>query len=175
MTFNMRGIGQRRFSTHRWRALVVMCVGLTVVPVCRGEEQGEPDTQKAPKPHPTVQSENPFAYLNDASILFYKGIDLLQSGHRVEAETVFRTIETELLQAMRLSEPNQTNADIKELRSQCAFLLGELQLYVWNDTKKAKGFYEEALRYFPQHDGAIRALASVVFPEVPQRQEGTSQ
>ena len=73
---------------------------------------------------------------------------------------------------LTLSEPTQEASDVKLVRSQCTFLLGEVTLNVFKDRAEAKQFYEQALREYPEHDGATRALArlllSGVLPLQPQ-------
>ena len=68
---------------------------------------------------------------------------------------------------------------MKLLRSQCAFLLGDVTLHVFNRKDEAKRFYEQALREFPEHDGALTALARLILPVIPpqaapQHQDGGS-
>ncbi len=108
-------------------------------------------------------SQDPAAHLNYASVMFYKGVGLLQAGKADESRAVFQAVEAELRLAMELSEPKRAEPDTRLLRSQCAFLLGEVTLNVLNDRDAAKAHYEEALREYPEHDGALRALAGLVF------------
>ena len=104
------------------------------------------------------ESDDASVHLNFASILFYKGRRLLQTGDATAGGAVFKVIEQELQLALQLSEHDPNERRRQLLRSQSAYLLGDVNLFVFKDHEKAKAFYEEALRYFPEHDGAIEAL-----------------
>jgi len=105
-----------------------------------------------------VTSQDPSAHLNYASILFYKGRRLLQSGDHEGSEAVFKEVEQELLLAARLSDNDTEDLRRRLLKSQCAFLLGDVYLFVFKDRQKAKAAYQDSLGHFPEHDGAREAL-----------------
>ena len=106
----------------------------------------------------TIQSDDASVHLTYASILFYKGRSLLQAGDREHAERVFKTVEAELRDALRLSEHDEDAQRRGLLRSQSAFLMGDLYFFVFNDAATAKAFYQESLQDFPEHEGAREAL-----------------
>lgn len=104
------------------------------------------------------ESSDPSVHLNYASILFYKGRNLIQAGDKEAGETAFKEVERELRLAMKLSESDTDERRHALLNSQSAFLLGEVYFFVFNDREKAKASYQEALRAIPDHDGALQAL-----------------
>ncbi len=145
----------------RTRLCIASLLVFSIAPLVRAET---PQVPSAVAPFVSaIDSQDPSAHLTYASILFYKGLGLLQSGKSEEGQAVFHTIEGELLLALKLSEPNRDAPDVKLVRSQSAFLLGEVTLNVFKDNAKAKQFYEQALREYPEHDGATRALARLLF------------
>ena len=111
----------------------------------------------------TLTSQDAAVHLTYASILFYTGLGLLQAGKAEEGKAVFQTVNGELRLALQLSESRRTESDVKLVRSQCAFLLGEVTFNVLNAPASAQAFYEQALREYPEHDGATRALARLLF------------
>jgi len=104
------------------------------------------------------ESSDPSVHLNYASILFYKGRSLIQGGDKQGGDAIFEDVERELRLAMKLSESDTDERRKALLNSQSAFLLGEVYFFVFNDREKAKASYQEALRYVPDHDGALQAL-----------------
>lgn len=104
------------------------------------------------------ESSDPSVHLNYASILFYKGRTLIQAGEKEKGEAVFKEVERELLSAMKLAALDTDAQRRALLDGQSAFLLGEVYFFVFNDRDKAKTSYQEALRYVPDHHGALEAL-----------------
>jgi len=105
-----------------------------------------------------IQSEDPAVHLNYATILFYKGRGQMGQGETDAAKATFREVQAELELAMKLSEQDPDDMRRQLLRSQAAFLLGDVSLFVLKDRDKAKAFYEESIKHFPQHAGAVEAL-----------------
>lgn len=124
--------------------LAVMVAGWGVE--CLADAKGAPE------------SSDPSVHLNYASIIFYKGRSLLQGGDKEAGEAVFEDVERELRLAMKLSESDTDERRRALLNSQSAYLLGDVYFFVFNDREKAKASYQEALRYVPDHDGAVQAL-----------------
>lgn len=112
--------------------------------------------------------EDPSVHLNTASILFYKGIGLLRGGNKPESETVFRGVEHELLAAIRLSEHDANAHRRNLLRGQCAYLLGDVYSFVFPNPTTAKAFYQQSIRYVPDHTAAVEALKRLDAPKVTQ-------
>ncbi len=117
---------------------------------------------------PAAAEEDPSVHVNVASILFYKGIGLLRSGNTPEGETVFRTVEQELLTAIRLSERDASANRRNLLRGQCAFLLGDVYSFVFPNPTTAKAFYQQSVRYVPDHAAAANALKRLDAPKATQ-------
>jgi hypothetical protein len=105
-----------------------------------------------------IQSDDPAVHLNYATILFYKGRGQLGQGQAEAATVTFQEMEAELTLAMTLSEQDADSQRRQLLRSQTAFLLGDLHFFVFKDRDKAKAFYEESVKNFPEHHGAVEAL-----------------
>ena len=101
--------------------------------------------------------------LTYASILFYQASHALVTGG--EGEAMFRDVEQELTEAIRLSaaDPEERRRNI--VRAQAAFLLGELARHVRRDTAEAEQFYTQALRH-AEHIAAARALQQLQAPPV---------
>jgi|GEM_PF-3807732 len=102
--------------------------------------------------------DDPSVHLNTASILFYKGIDLSRGGKKSEADAIFKEVEQELLMAIRLAEHDANAHRRNLLSSQCAYLLGDLHAFVFANPAAAKMFYQQSVRYVPDHTAAINAL-----------------
>ena len=105
-----------------------------------------------------IRSEDPAVHLNYATILFYKGKGQMGQGQADAAKVTFQEVETELNLAMTLSEQDADDQRRQLLRSQAAFLLGDLNFFVFKDRDKAKAFYQESIKNFPEHSGAVEAL-----------------
>ena len=105
-----------------------------------------------------VAENDPSVHLSTATILFYKGIDLSRGGRKPEADAIFREVEQELLTAIRLSEHDANPHRRNLLSSQCAYLLGDLYAFVFANPTTAKAFYQQSVRYVPDHTAAINAL-----------------
>ncbi len=114
---------------------------------------------------PAAAEDDPSMHLNTASILFYKGIGLLRGGNKPESETVFRAVEQELLTAIRLAEHDANVHRRNLLRGQCAYLLGDVYASVFPNPTAAKAFYQQAVRYVPDHAAAVDALKRLDAPE----------
>ena len=82
----------------------------------------------------------------------------MESGDQVKTQAAFRQVEGELVEALKDAGQEPNVQARKLVSSQSAFLLGDLYFYVFRDAAKAKRFYQDALQFFPQHDGAIEAL-----------------
>jgi hypothetical protein len=111
--------------------------------------------------------DDPSVHLNTASILFYKGIGLLRNGNKPDSETIFRSVEHELLTAIRLSEQDANAHRHNLLRGQCAFLLGDVYSFVFSNPTIAKAFYQQSVRYVPDHTAAVEALKRLDAPKAP--------
>ena len=105
-----------------------------------------------------IRSEDSAVHLNYATILFYKGRGQMGQGETDAAKTTFQEAEAELNLAMTLSERDTDDQRRQLLRSQAAFLLGDLHFFVFKDRDKAKAFYQESIKNFPEHSGAVEAL-----------------
>ena len=101
---------------------------------------------------------DPSTRLTYASILFYQARRLMQIGNQAAAQDAFRRVEHELVIALKNAnhEPDLLAQNL--VGSQSAFMLGDLYMHVFQDAVKAKQFYQDALKFFPEHDGAIEAL-----------------
>jgi hypothetical protein len=143
---------------------ILVTLGVAPVGAAAEESVGAAAQEPAPSAGPLtspagIQSEDPSAHLQYASILFYRGRQLLSPlGDREAALAVFRVVEAELLEARRLSEQHPDGVERRLLRSQCAFLLGDLHFFVFEDHALAQAFYQESLEQFPDHAGALEAL-----------------
>jgi len=111
--------------------------------------------------------DDPSVHLNTASILFYKGVGLLRSGNKPDSETIFRDVEQELLTAIRLSEHDANAHRRNLLRGQCAYLLGDVYSSVFPNPTAAKAFYQQSVRYVPDHAAAVNALKRLDASEAP--------
>ncbi|MBI4004447.1 MAG: hypothetical protein HY353_05435 [Candidatus Omnitrophica bacterium] len=105
-----------------------------------------------------IHSDDPAVHLNYATILFYKGRGQMGQGQADAATVTFQEMEAELNLAMTLSERDADDQRRQLLRSQTAFLLGDLHFFVFKERDKAKAFYEESIKNFPEHHGAAEAL-----------------
>ena len=101
--------------------------------------------------------EQPSVHLNYATLLFKEGQAMLASGKKEDGRAVFREVEKELLSALRLAKNEPDSIRRAQLKSQSSFLLGDVNFFVFSNKEKAKGYYQEALWYDPQHPGALEA------------------
>ncbi len=104
-----------------------------------------------------VDSTDASAHLHYASILFYKA-RLALAEDEPTGRALFQEVEAELQLASTLSHAISDQVSRSLLRSQCAFLRGDLSLYITGDPEKAQAYYQESLRNFPDHAGAAGAL-----------------
>jgi hypothetical protein len=126
-------------------------------PVTLGAQMSRSSAETAP-PISILASDDPVTHMTFATILFYRAKRLMQSGDPVAATVVFKMIETELLAALELPGLDKDPDSLNLGRSQSAFLLGDLALHVQKDPERARAYYQQALQFFPNHDGASQAL-----------------
>ncbi len=101
--------------------------------------------------------QEPLAHLNYGTILFKVGQRALQAGQTEQGTAMFRDAEKALQTALRLAKSESDPVRRKQFKSQAAFLLGDMQFYVFKDKARAKRYYQETLWYDPQHPGALAA------------------
>ena len=143
---------------HRsWTCAAAIALLCGAVPAAFGADAAQP----AATPASEVESTDPSVHLNYASILFYKGRRLFQTGDVEQAKAIFKDVERHLREALRLTAQDQDPVRRQLIESQAAFLLGDVHLFVWSDEPAAKAFYEQALAAYPEHDGAREALKSI--------------
>ena len=141
-----------------WTCAAAIALLCGAVPAAFGADAAEP----AVAPAPQAESSDPSVHLNYASILFYKGRHLFQTGGDVEnGKVIFKDVERHLREALRLVAQDQDPVRRQLIESQTAFLLGDVYLFVWKDELTARTFYEQALTAYPEHDGAREALKSI--------------
>jgi len=97
--------------------------------------------------------EDPSWHMSYASTLFMKGQAVIRAGKREEGKVIFREVERELVMAIKFF----TETD-RQVVSHCYFLLGDVYSVAFQDQAKATTFYQTALKYNPDHPGAIDAL-----------------
>ena len=119
---------------------------------------------------PGVLSD-PHALLTYGSVLFYEGQTLMRGEHPSDAAPVFRKAEDALVRAIRASDGQADSLSWRLLRGQCAYLLGDLNVYVFNDPAVAKALYEQTLRYVPMHAPAQGAVARMVMAMIQSHAE----
>lgn len=107
-----------------------------------------------------VAPEEPDIHMNYASVLFVKGQQILQAGDKENGRAIFNEIENELLLAIKLYKDKPSKDKDNSSKAQCAFLLGDIYFYVYEDKDKAKALYQKALEYYPEHSGAMESLKS---------------
>lgn len=100
------------------------------------------------------------AHMNYGSILFAKARVWFQSGHEQESLPLFKEAETHLKKAAELFDDRDS-----ALKGQSYYLLGDIYSYVYQDSGKAKEFYEAALKSYPGHDGAKKELERFSAPQ----------
>lgn len=118
----------------------------------------QPAGRSLPKSLNELVNEDPAACLDYATILFYKARDLMAEGKRDEAQAVFMEVGQALRAVLQRAESRPESVGRALVRSQAAFMLGDLSLYVFQDPAGAKTFYEQSLRDITDHAGARRAL-----------------
>jgi hypothetical protein len=94
--------------------------------------------------------------MNNASILFGNGAEEYKSGRELEALGTLREVESELLKAIELFDPNTDGIMI----SQCYFLLGQLFYNVYDDPKRAAELYTSATALY-EHPRAMAMLERI--------------
>jgi len=108
----------------------------------------------APDAETGIVSDDAGAQVAYASIVFYRAQHLLRFGQLEEGKALFREVVVALSNAIELSAHETDVVSRNLLRSQSANLLGDIYNYVYDDAQTATAFYEEALRYFPEHAAA---------------------
>ena len=111
-----------------------------------------------PKSVSELSNEDAGACLSYATILFYKSRDLMTQGKSEEAQAVFMEVNQALQTALQRSESGADTLSRALVRSQVAFMLGDLSFYVFKDPMRAKAFYEQSVHAIADHAGARRAL-----------------
>jgi tetratricopeptide (TPR) repeat protein len=104
-----------------------------------------------------LDPNQPDVHLNYAGVLFRKGQATLEAGKKEDGRAIFRDVEKELLAAIRFAKNEAQPLRRTQLKAQANFLLGDVNFYAFNSKEKAKGYYQEALWYDPQHAGALAA------------------
>lgn len=154
-----------------WRAVLLLgtLCSLHAVPPAAAETQTEQLTRQgleAATPEEAVgfmkqaldlAPQEPLANLNYGTVLFKAGQRALQAGQTEQGTAMFRDAEKALQAALRLAKGESNPALRKQCKSQAAFLLGDIQFYVFKDKARAKRYYQETLWYDPRHPGALAA------------------
>jgi tetratricopeptide (TPR) repeat protein len=108
-----------------------------------------------------IAPKEPDMHMNYASVLFIKGQRFFQFGFNDNAKKVFKEAEDELITAIKLYK-GSPDKDAKDFsKSQCYFLLGDIQHYVYKNDARAKSLYQKSLEYNPNHGGALEALKRI--------------
>ena len=107
---------------------------------------------------------DPIVHLNYASVLFYRGKDLIEAGKNTQGRMLFKEVQRELELTMTLADDS---ADGRAIKGQCAFLLGDTALYAFEDSEQATMWYEKSLEYNPAQEHVARALAKLKQPAPP--------
>jgi hypothetical protein len=102
-------------------------------------------------------SQDAAEQLNYASILFYKARRVLTTD-RAAGEAIFREVEAALRRALELAAAQPDTLSRALLQSQCAYMLGDIALFVRRDADSAMESYRLALQHYPEHDGAEQAM-----------------
>ena len=102
-----------------------------------------------------IQPKRPDWHMNYGLLLFTKANRLYKNGEIQEAQKIFTQAEKELLLSTELFD--KTDERLKPFISQCYFLLGEMDLRVFQDRAHAKSFYQKSLEY-SSHKAAQEAL-----------------
>jgi hypothetical protein len=138
---------------------------LAALLVMHGAGQAAEPPQAGPAPAAggvDLQSQDAAVHLTYASIIFYKGRRLLQSGDAAGADAIFRAVEVALHKALELAAKDPDGSRHALLQSQSAFMLGDIALFVRKKPDEARTYYQQALQYYPEHDGAVQALGRLL-------------
>ena len=137
-----------RLALGAWAVGVGLCAGVS-------------GAEDAPAPHgdEAAQSGDPGRQLTYASVMFYEAKSLL-GNDREQGLAMFRQIERLLNEALRLTEQGG-GPGTNVLRSQSAFMLGQIYQNVFQNPGTAEQQYLAALAAFPGHFGAAQALGKL--------------
>jgi tetratricopeptide (TPR) repeat protein len=108
-----------------------------------------------------IAPQEPDTHMNYASVLFIKGQRFSQFGFDDNAKKVFKETENELISAIKLYKANPQKDANDFSKSQCYFLLGDIQHYIYKNDPRAKSLYQKSLEYNPNHLGALEALKRI--------------
>ena len=97
--------------------------------------------------------ENPVWHMNYGGVLFEIAKNMHHQGRQEASKPLFKECESELFAAARLFK-RQDSLQI----AQCYFLIAEIVNYVYGEKDAAKSYYQKALEYSPQHNGALTAI-----------------
>ena len=125
-----------------------------------------------PKSIDELPNESAAVCLDYATILFYKARALLFQGKGDEAKAEFQNVGDALRAAMKRSEHDPDNVARALVRSQAAFMLGDLSFFVFKDRDGAKALYEESLHAISDHAGAQAALSRLSASEINNQMSG---
>lgn len=100
--------------------------------------------------------QNPVWRMNYASVLFGNGAEEYKGGRELEALGTLREVESELLKAIELFDPDADGIMI----SQCYFLLGQLFYNVYDDPVRAAELYTSATTLY-EHPRAMAMLERI--------------
>ena len=110
-------------------------------------------------PAAVEDSQEASVHLNVASLLFYKGRHLFrEDSTRTEGQEVFQDVQRELLLAIRFAAQDPDERRRNLVLGQAAYLLGDVVNYVLQQPGQAKAFYQQALRFVPEHLVASETL-----------------
>ena len=113
------------------------------------------------------------ALLNAATLLFYRAQEMMRNSEdQAQAHAMFT--ETQRVLTIALEAPAQAGEAGRIAKSQCAFLLGQLAQFVWQDPEQARTRYNEALQYFPEHPATIRALQQLLAAQLPMPDDSST-
>ena len=145
----------------RQRAVVQTIVVMVMIcnPVAAwAADSAQPDQPPVAQPAFSSEGLSPAARLTYASILFYRARRLMGSNDQEKTLEAFLRVQSELNRVLKdvAQEPDPKTRAL--VSSQSAFMLGDLFTYVFRDAAKAKASYQDAVKFFPEHDGATEAL-----------------
>ncbi len=139
--------------------LSVFVIGLmALMHASASEASEEPASNTVVSSQATDRTQDDAAsHLTFASILFYKARSLMAKD-AAASQAVFKQIEQELHTAMQLAAGDSHERRRNLISSQSAYLLGDLYAFVFQNVAQAKQYYQESLKYFPEHQGAQDGL-----------------
>ena len=106
-----------------------------------------------------IQPSRPDWHMNYGVLLLTKANNISKNKKTAQARAFYQEAYKELTLSIDLFDA--ANEKLKPFISQCYFLLGEMDRYVFGDKTKAKNFYQKALEY-SAHEGAQQALVSLM-------------